>query len=129
MNNEITWWLVFMHRAPADSVIWGLRDNCTVVGFCGVSQYVGDCLEDRLSRVRRVDPSMEIPVDPSVEIALAVVAEIGIEHELIVSMAAESGVVGGEALGTDAAERGRTFSRLGCHMAGSGWRRRKVEMA
>src|SRR6266481_5332914 len=109
MNDEITWWFVFMHRAPADSVILGLRDNCTVIGFCSVSQYVGDCLEDRLSRVRRVDPSVKIPVDPSAEIAVAVVAEIGIEHELIFSMAAESGVRRGQALGTYAAERGRTL--------------------
>src|SRR5258708_2741320 len=121
MNDEITWWFVFMHRAPADSVILGLRDNCTMIGFCRVSQYVGDCLEDRLTRVPQVDPG--------VEIAVAVVAEIGIEHELIFSMAAESGVRRGQALGTYAAERGRTLGRLGCYMVGSGWRRREVEMA
>ena len=82
MNNEITRWFVFMQNAPADSVILGLRDNCTVIGFCRVSQYVGDRLEVRLTSVRRVDAS--------VETAVAVVTEIGIEHELIFAMAASS---------------------------------------
>ena len=91
MNDEIGRWLVFLPMAQAENVALVVRADRTEIGLCRVSQYVGDCLEDRLTRVHRVDPSV-------VEAADAVVTEIDIEHELIFSMAAESAVVGGKAL-------------------------------
>ncbi len=120
MNDEIGRRLVVLPMAQADGVVLAVRDERTEIGFCRVSQYVGDRLEVRLTSVRRVDAS--------VETAVAVVTEIGIEHELIFAMAAEGAVVGGEALGTRAAERAHVLIRLARYIVGIGRRRRKVEM-
>jgi hypothetical protein len=89
MHDEIGWCLVFLPMAPVESVTLVERERRAVVGFGRVREYLGHTLPARLRRVRRVVPGMEF--------VGAVVTEIGVEHELVFSVAAESGGIAREA--------------------------------
>ena len=92
-----------------------IEDSLGRVSFCGVSQDVRDCLKNRLfsgrQRRRRLIKVCHVP---SVGLANAVVAKIGIEHELIFCMIA----------GESGAERRLVLTSLSRNIVGGGGQRR-----
>jgi len=82
-----------------------IEDSLGGVSFCGVSQDVRHCLENRLIRLCHV---------PGVGFADAVVAKIGIERELIFCMIA----------GESGAERRLVLTSLSRNIVGGGRQRR-----